>query len=239
MTVQVEVVNRTTLNGTIDGHNPLVVTFRIKGPQGWFRLTVVTVNWGRGYAPGEFHANVMNVLNKVGEREYVVILIQELDEADEAPERRVFMAEMEPGTTLIPEPPVPGRETIAVSPGVEVTHKRRTMTMDQGTKIGGPVGTGPRRFLVTCIAVIEGVRIGLGDQHPHRYSISDRHVVEARTRGEGITHRVLTALTRVCDVVIDGGDFNTPHYPLSVKGMKIAFHRGLDYVRYVMGTRGA
>lgn len=234
MSVRVEVVNRVTLPGTIDGHKPLVVTFRIKGPQGWFRLTVVTVNWGRGYAPGEFHRNVLNVLNKVGEREYVVLLMQEIDEADAAAEHEAIRRELEPGTTLVEWWT---REPIAVSPGVKVTHQRKKMTMDQGTAIGAPAGTGPRRFIVYCIATIEGVRIGLANQHPHRYSLHGKAVAKARKRGERITRIVLGALARVCDLVIDGGDLNTAHYPKSHPRQRIAFQRGLDWVRYIMGDR--
>jgi predicted methyltransferase len=86
---------------------------------------------------------------------------------------------------------------------------------------------------VTCIAHIEGVRIGLGNQHPHR-NMDDPAVQRARRRGERITRRVLGALARVCDLVIDGGDFNDILYPFSHPKQKIAHKRGLDYIRYIV-----
>lgn len=230
--VRVKVVNRFALNGDIDGHDPIVVRFQIDGPQGRFYLTVVSVNWGRGYSIGQFHDNVLRVLDRVDAHEYVVILMQEIDEADPAPEHDFIRSQMEKGTTFVEWYT---REPIAVSPGVKVTHARKTMTMDQGTNIGAPAGTGPRRFLVTCIIEIMGVRIGLGNQHPHRYSLRGRAVAAARKRGERITRRVLGALARVCDVVIDGGDFNTPRYPRSHPRQRTAYKRGLDYIRYIVG----
>lgn len=234
MTVRplVYVVARTTLPASIDGHKPLMVTFRIRGPKGWFRLTVVTVNWGRGYKPGEFRRNVEAALKPLeGEREYFVILMQEIDEADAAPEHKVIREELPPGCTLVEWWT---REPIVVSPGVEVTHQRKKMTMDQGTAIGAPVGTGPRRFITYCILHIEGVRIGVANQHPHRYSLNGKAVAKARKRGEWITRIVIRALARVCDLVIDGGDLNTANYPLSHPKQRIAYKRVLDYIRYVI-----
>lgn len=227
--IRARVLNRFTLDGTIDGHDPIGVTLRITGGLRPFRLTVVSVNWGRGYDPGEFKANVERVLNKVGEREYVVLLIQELDETDAAPEHRVLAGLMEEGTTLVEWST---REPIAVSPDVKVTRKRRTLTMMQGTDIGAPVGTGPTRFLVSCIATIEGVRIGLANQHPHR-DLPNAKVQHARARGERVTSEVIAELVDLCDLVIDGGDFNSTDYPLSHPRQKILHHRGLDYIRLV------
>lgn len=242
MKPQVQIIKRATLPAMIDGHHPLVVTFRIHGVHGWFRLTVVTVNWGRGYAPGVFHRAVMDVLDATDEAQYVVLLIQELDEADAAPERRVFMAEMEPGTTLIPAPPLPGRETIAVSPGVPVRHERRVMTMDAGLSLHppGPAGTGPRRFFVSCVTDVEGLAIGFGNQHPHRvdpdWSAREKAaVVRARSRGIAVTEDQVDELVRICDLVIYGGDMNDPDYPRVHPKEKVAFEQGLDTIRYVVG----
>lgn len=226
----VKVVNRQVLKGTIDGHDALVVTFRIKGPKGWFRLTVVTVNWGRGYSIEQFHNNVLRVLNHVGEREYVVILMQEIDEADAAPEHPYIKAQLEEGTTLVEWGT---REPIAVSPGVMVVRQRKVMTMDQGTAIGAPAGTGPRRFFTSCIALIEGVRIGFGDQHPHR-NIPLAAVKAARQRGESVTEREVGLLVEMCALVVYGGDMNDTHYPKAHKREKTAFSRGLDTIRYVV-----
>lgn len=232
--IHVEVVKRFVLNGTIDGHEPIGVTFRITGGDRPFRITFVSVNWGRGYQPGEFKANVLNVLDKVDELQYVVLLIQELDEADEAPERKIFMAEMERGTTLVPKPPRPGRETIAVSPGVKVHRRRPVMTMDQGTKIGAPEGTGPRRFFVSCVLVIEGVHIGVGDQHPHRNMPGESKVVKARQRGEQVTEEQVAILVHICDLVVHGGDMNDLNYPKSHPKERVGIEHGLDTIRWIL-----
>lgn len=226
----VQVVKRLTLDGTIDGHDPLLVTFRIKGDDGWFRLTVVTVNWGRGYSPEQFHNNVMRVLNRVGEREYVVILMQEIDEADPSPEHRIIRQEMEPGTTLVEWWT---REPIAVSPGVPVRRERKVMTMDQGSAIGAPKGTGPRRFFTSCVIIIEGVRIGIGDQHPHR-NMDDPAVQKARHQGENITKDEVHELVRICELAIYGGDMNDRNYPKAHPKERTAMERGLDTIRYVV-----
>lgn len=230
MSVRVHVVNRFTLPGSIDGHDPLGATFRITGGDKPFRLTVVTVNWGRGYDAGEFKRNVMRVLNRVGELEYVVLLIQELDEADQAPEHQVFRKAMEPGTTLVEWWT---REPIAVSPGAKVTRERKVMTMDQGSAIGAPHGTGPRRFFVSCIAEIQGVRIGLGNQHPHR-RMENAKVKAARKRGEAVTRREVAGLVKLADVAIYGGDLNDTDYPKSHPLEKTANERGLDTIRFVV-----
>lgn len=237
------IVNRFKLNGTIDGHNPIGVTWRIQGDDGWFRFTIISVNFGRGYAPGEFHRNVMNVLNTAGEKEYVVLLIQELDEADAAPERKVFMAEMEPGTTLVPSPKSKRahRETIAVSPGVKVTGQRFTKTMDAGRKIGANEGTGPTRFFVSCYITVEGVKIFVGNQHPHRIdpnsSAHNKFVVkQARNRGERITSREVHRGLKIADMAVYGGDMNDPDYPKAHPDEKTAYEVGLDTIRWVLAA---
>ena len=227
--IRYDVVNRFTLNGTIDGHDPIGVTLRITGGLRPFRITFISVNWGRGYDPGEFKANVLRVLNKVGEREYVVLFIQELDEDDVAPEHKILAGLMEKGTTLVEWST---REPIAVSPGVKVTRKRRTLTMSQGTDLGAPVGTGPTRFLVSCIATIEGVRIGLANQHPHR-DLPNVKVQAARRRGERVTREVVGELADLCDLVIHGGDMNDRDYPRAHPRERVLHERGLDTIRLV------
>lgn len=228
--VNAKVLRRFTLNGTIDGHDPIGVTWKITGGDEPFRFTVITVNWGRGYDPGEFHRNVMNVLNKVGDEEHVALLVQELDEEDAVDEHRVFKRALEPKTTLV------GwytREPIAVSPGARVYRKRRRMTMDQGTRIGAPAGTGPRRFLVSCIAEIHGVKIGLANQHPHR-NLDNARVQRARRRGEAVTRSVVAELVDLCDIVIHGGDMNDTDYPKSHPREHVAFERDLDTIRCIV-----
>lgn len=243
MTLDATIVQRFKLNGTIDGHDPIGVTWRILGDDGYFRITFISVNWGRGYAPGEFHKNVMNVLNTVGEREYVVLLIQELDETDKAPERKIFMMEMEDGTTLVPSPKrrIAYRETIAVSPGVKVTGQRMKITMGSGIEIGANPGTGPTRFFVSCYITVEGVRIFVGDQHPHRVdpnsSAHNKFVVNnARTRGERITGMEVKRGLRLADMAVYGGDMNDPSYPKVHPDEKTAYEVGLDTIRWVLAS---
>lgn len=223
-------------NGTIDGHDPIYATFRIKGPQGWFRLTEVSVNLGRGYDPGELMRNVAAILEKTADRQYVVILMQEIDEADPSPEHKVIRGMVPEGSTLVEWWT---REPIVVWPGIPVRMQRRIMTMDQGSAIGAPKGTGPRRFFTSCVTEIEGVTIGHGDQHPHRvsplWSKKAQLIVErARKRGEAVTHAEVARLVRICDLVIHGGDMNDLNYPKSHPREKVAMERGLDTIRYIV-----
>jgi len=235
--VPVQVVKTVVLPGTIDGHKPLLVTFRIHGPNGWFRVHVITVNWGRGYAPGEFKRNVLAVLDAVNEKQYVVLLMQEIDEADAAHEHKVIAAEMEPGTTLVCWET---REPIAVSPGVPVHREHKVMTMDAGQAIGAPAGTGPRRFFTSCLTTMGGLQIGFGNQHPHRVDPDWSHqeqkvVLNARAQGEQVTRDEVAKLVQRCDLTIYGGDMNDPHYPPAHHREKVAITHGLDTIRYVVG----
>lgn len=238
-----KIVQRFKLNGTIDGHDPIGVTWRIKGDNGYFRITFISVNWGRGYRPGEFHRNVMNVLNTAGEREYVVLLIQELDEADAAPERRIFIAEMEPGTTLVPsvKSRKAHREMIAVSPGIKVTGPRQVVTMEAGLKIGANPGTGPTRYFVSCYITVEGVRIFVGDQHPHRVdpnsSASNKLAVQkARRGGVAVTRQEVKRGMKTADMAVYGGDMNDPDYPAVHPDERTAYEVNLDTLRWVLAA---
>lgn len=227
--IRVRVLKRFTLNGTIDPHDPVGVTLKVAGGDRPFRLTVVTVNWGRGYGPGEFKRNVMNVLNRVGDEEHVVLLVQELDEADPAPEHRIFGRMLERGSKKVGWATY---EPIIVSPGAKVTRRRKRMTMDQGTRIGAPVGTGPRRYLVSCVAEIHGVRIGLANQHPHR-NLQHAKVQQARRRGEQVTRQVIGQLVEAADFVIHGGDMNDRDYPKSHPDERVLHERDLDTLRLI------
>lgn len=227
--IRAEVVNRFTLNGTIDGHDPIGVTLRITGELQPFRLVVVCANLGRGYSPAKFRRNVMRILDKVAERQYVVLLLQEIDEADPAKELDLIKRWAVEGTTIVGPRT---REPIAVSPGVPVRRKRQTLLMEQGTKIGAPEGTGPTRFLVSCIATIEGVRIGLANQHPHR-DLPNAKVQAARRRGERVTREVVAELADLCDLVIDGGDFNDTKPPRAHPRQRVLHKRGYDRIRLV------
>lgn len=238
--VPLKVVRRWHLDGTIDGHDPVLVTFRCKGDNGWFRLTVASINLGRGYTTEQFLANVRRIMDAIEGREYVVLLLQEIDEADPSDEHKILrkaLAEMFPGALQFVEWGT--REPIVViGKGLEVTHERKKMTMDQGTALGAPAGVGPRRFYVYCVVMIEGVRFAFGNQHPHRYSLVNKAVAQARGRGERIVRIIITALCRTCDIVIDGGDLNTTNYPLlRALGQKIAVRRRYDYIRFIITKR--
>lgn len=227
----VKVIKQKVLNGTIDGHNPLLCTFRIKGPQGWFRLTIVTANLGRGYSPAEFIANVEAIIGRTKDREYVVILWQEIDEADLSPEHRIIRDLLPKGCTLVEWWT---REPIAAWPGIKVKSERRMMTMDQGSAIGAPKGTGPRRFLVSCVAEFEGLVFWFGNQHPHKRNDRSKAVAVARNKGEAVTQSEVRRGVRLSDLAIYGGDMNDMHYPKSHPLERTAMERGLDTIRYVV-----
>lgn len=227
--IRVRVVKRFNVDLSIDGHDAIGVVLRITGGLQPFRLVVISANLGRGYSAVKFKRNVMRILDRVDERQYVILLLQEIDETDPAEEHVLLERWMEPGTTLAGWST---REPIAVSPDVKVTRRRRTLLMRQGTMIGAPVGTGPDRYLVTCIATIEGVKIGLGNQHPHR-DLPNAKVQRARRRGERVTSRVLAELAEVCDLVVDGGDFNDHHPPKAHPRQRTIHSRGLDHIRLI------
>lgn len=238
--IRAEVVRRFVLDGTIDGHDPIGVVLRVTGGLQPFRLVPICANLGRGYSPEKFKRNVMRILDEIEqlrehERTYVVLLLQEIDEADPADELKLIERWAEPGTMIV----APNtREPIAVSPGVPVRRKRATLTMAQGTDLGAPVGTGPDRYLVTCVVTIEGVTIGLGNQHPHRvdpdWTDAQRKVVEhARSRGERVTREQLAELVMLCDLVIDGADWNDEHYPLSHPRQRELIRRRVDSIRLI------
>lgn len=228
--IEATVVKRFRIPGTIDGHDAIGITLRVTGGNENFRITFVTVNWGRGYKPGEFRRNVEAVFDKVDEKQYVVLLIQELDEDDPAEEHDIVEGMVPKGSTLVKWET---REPIVVWPEVKVIRKRKRMTMDQGTRIGAPEGTGPRRFFVSCVLNLHGVLIGVGNQHPHRYSLTNPKVVEARHQGEVVSRREVELLAWFCDVVVWGGDVNTRRYPKLHPKEKIAYRRDLDTLRLI------
>lgn len=241
MAFDYKVVDRFKLNGTIDRHDPTGVTVRIFGGDETFLLTLITANLGRGYRDAQhFKNNVWRILIKTkkltkNEKHFVILCFQEIDEADKAREKVIMAGMMEPGTTLVRWET---REPIAVSPGVRVSRKRAVMTMDQGTVIGGPVGTGPRRMYVSCVNHILGVKIGVGNQHPHRYSIANAKVAKAREAGEHVAMNETEDLVEICDFVFNLGDLNTARYPKLYKTEKIIAGAGTyDQVRIIKSPR--
>lgn len=230
--IRADVVRRFVLDGTIDGHDPIGVVLRVTGGLRPFKLVPISANLGRGYSPEKFKRNVWRILNEIdelqsrNERTHVVLLLQEIDEADPAEEHELLLRWLEPGTTLVGWET---REPIAVSPGVPVDRKRTTLLMAQGTDIGAPVGTGPARQLVSCRATIEGVRIGFGCQHPHR-NLPDERVQAARRRGRRVTRDVVSDLVDCCDLVVHGGDLNAKRYPSSHPHERVIHHHENDWL---------
>jgi hypothetical protein len=182
-----------TLNGTIDPHDPLWALFLATQGETKIRLLVVTVNWGRGYDPGEFRRNVLNVTRFAGEFDHVVLLVQELDENDAAPEHPIFASCLEPGTKTAGWRT---HEPIALSPGFGVSRRRVVETMAAGLELRPPApkGTGPTRHSVTCVAKIGDIELGFGNTHPHR-NMPNKTVQAARRRGERVFDHELTGLS--------------------------------------------
>lgn len=193
-------------------------------------LTVVSVNWGRGYEPGEFKANVARVLDFTDGREHVALMVQELDEEpDPAHEKKRFREMLEPGSHRVGWQT---REPIVVSPGFNrIRRERVKVTMEAGGKIGAPAGTGPTRYAVTCIADDGEVAVGLGNTHPHRF-IQNAKVIHARQRGIVVFRSTLAGVQRKKVPVIWGGDMNDHHLGEVLPGEETAIHKGNDYIRY-------
>lgn len=203
-----------------------------------FYLTVVGVNWGRGYEPGEFLRNVRRVMDKVDDRQHYVILPQELDEEpDPANEHKRFASVLEPGVSKVYWRT---REPIVLSPGFEVIKRKRVKLMGSGLEIGAAKGTGPARHISTCVAEFKDVRLFFGNWHPHRSKLSAR-VDEARDTGAVIAGETLRSM-----FCYDRGtsgiyatDYNARTMPRMVPGEKVAHHQGLDHMRYVENEQGA
>jgi len=205
-----------------------------------FWLTVVSVNWGRGYDPGEFKANVMRVLKFTGGREHVVILPQELDEEpDPAKEHPQFARMLEPGSRRVHWHT---REPIILSPGFKVTRRRKRQTMGSGQQIDGRLeGIGPERLAISCTAELEGVSLAFLNTHPHRNMPEHPEVQRARQHGVDVMADELARLR-----AFDGGtsgvwgaDMNDSSIPQLVAGERLGNRRGLDHLRYWSHPDGA
>lgn len=227
------------LDGTIDGHDPIFATFRVSGGLREFLLSVYSVNLGRGYTHAQFLANIKRVFAHASRgTRYIVILLQEIDEADPSKEhaeiRKMVVDMFGDDAHFIQW--YTRESIILIGADIEVLNSRKRMTMDQGTmlKPKAPSGTGPRRFITWVRFRVHGVVLGAANQHPHRYSLRARGVVLARARGERVTRIVLAMLVRICEIVFDGGDLNTPNYPKSHPDQKVAIRRGLDYIRWIV-----
>jgi hypothetical protein len=156
-----------TLNGTIDNHDPLWALFLAEQGATKIRLLVITVNWGRGYDPGEFRDNVLRVTKFAGQYDHVILLVQELDEDDRDPEHSVFASCLVPKTRKVGWST---HEPIALSPGFTIEKRSIVETMAAGLELDPPApeGTGPTRHGVACIATIGDIVLVIGNTHPHR-----------------------------------------------------------------------
>lgn len=203
-----------------------------------FFVTAITVNWGRGYEPGEFKANVQRVMRFADRREHVVIFVQELDEEpDLGKEHAVFNSMLEPGTKKIFWR---SHEPIILSPDFKVLDRWRVKTMGSGKEIGGPRGTGPARYGVYGVVSLHGLKFGLGNTHPHRRMPGEPRVVLARERGETIWGQGLQKVRRSHGGIpgIWGADFNEIITPKFVPMEHVAKDRGLDHLHYWNHTAG-
>lgn len=204
-------------------------------PRSGYWLTVVSVNWGRGYRPGEFKANVLNVLDHTDGREHVVILTQELDEEpDPAHEKRVYRTMLDPGTHRVGWQT---REPIALSPPFNVRRERVVKTMGAGGDIGAPKGTGPTRYAVSCIGGVNGLEVGFGNTHPHR-RMPNRAVARARVSGQRVFKQQMNGLFQADSKfgshleLVNTGSLNgtiDPHDPLWAR-FHVTPGRGLPVV---------
>lgn len=190
---KIKLLRKGYLNGTIDRHDPIWALFECRQGKTKIRLLVVCVNWGRGYEPGEFKANVLRVTRFAGKFDHVVLLVQELDEDDPAPEHKVFGKMLEKGSKTAGWRT---HEPIVLSPPFRVARRRVVMTMAAGLELDPPApkGTGPARFAVTCLARIGDIELGFGNTHPHR-RMPHKTVVEARRRGARVFDHELTKLS--------------------------------------------
>lgn len=203
-----------------------------------FRLTVVGVNWGRGYDPGVFMENVRRVMDKVDDHQHYAILPQELDEEpDPANEHKRFASALEPGVKKVYWRT---REPIILSPRFTVKKRKRVKLMGSGLEIGAAKGTGPARYISACVAEFRGLELFFGNWHPHR-SLDNERVQEARDEGATIAGETLRSL--FCH---NGGtsgiyatDYNARRMPRMVPGEKVAHHQELDHMRYVENAEGA
>jgi hypothetical protein len=202
------------------------------------RLTVVCVNWGRGYKPGELRANVAKVVNRFEDLNYVAYLVQELDEADAADEHAIFLRELDPPFA---KTAWKTHEPIVVDGKAKIGRPRCRITMKAGLEIGAPEGTGPRRYAVTCIAELGlGIEVGLGNTHPHR-NMQHPKVQTARRQGEKIFRDQLQGLYEAQGgtSVVWGADTNDLSFPQMLSGERTAIKRGLDVIRYKSHPKGA
>lgn len=198
-------------------------------------LTVVSVNWGRKYRPGELKANVERVVDRFDDRRFVAYLVQELDEADKAPEHAVFASELGPKARKVGWKT---HEPICLDV-LDFRRPRVRMTMKAGLEIGAPAGTGPRRYAVACIGEMAGMEVGFGNTHPHR-NMQNARVQTARRRGEKVFREVLTEMYEAGGgtSVIWGADTNDLSFPEMIKGERTAMKRGLDVIRYKSHPQG-
>jgi hypothetical protein len=206
---------------------------------GRFFVTAVSVNWGRGYEARQFKHDLLNVMRFVDNREHVILFPQELDEEpDLSKEHNELDAVLEPGTKKIFWN---SHEPIIVSPTFRVVNRRRVVTMGAGKELDKKFdGVGPRRYGVTAVVELEGIRLGLGNTHPHR-NIDDPLIRDARTAGLGIWAEELRRVKRSNGGIsgIWGADMNAKGLPKLVGGEKVAIDKGLDHLHYWQHHNGA
>ena len=206
---------------------------------GRFYLTVVGVNWGRGYDPGEFARNVQRVMRFTGGRENVVLLPQEVDEEPDPAHEHDRLASM-----LVPHSRRvhwKSREPIILSPSFKVVHRSRRKIMGSGQQIDPRFkGVGPERWMTRTIAECEGVYLGFGNWHPHRSGLNAK-VDHARDVGADKASDALTNLSERRGGISGAyaTDYNAKRMPVMVKGERVGHEQGLDHLRYWEHENGA
>lgn len=204
-----------------------------------FHLTVVGVNWGRGYDPGDFARNVTRVLRFTNGREHVVLLPQEVDEEPDPAHEHARLASM-----LVPKSRRvhwKSREPIILSPAFKVVHRSRRKIMGSGAQIDPRFrGVGPERWMTRAIAEYEGVLLGFGNWHPHRSGLNAK-VDEARDVGADKASAALTDLSERRGGISGAyaTDYNSRRMPEMVDGERVGHHQGLDHLRYWQHPNGA
>jgi hypothetical protein len=193
------------------------------------RLTVFSVNWGRGVDAVKFRNNVLRVLDSGGDD--AVLGIQELDEADTPHEHEILRKALDGTETLV------GWRTFEplVIPG-----HLHTMRADVVPMCDGLAGYTPARFLVEAL-VKDQFRpnvppVVFMNFHPpiNRPLTLTRRRKCRRVHKERIDYWYARGRT-----IVWTSDTNDITYPKMHPREKVAMKKGFDNIRYIEHPKGA